>query len=61
MRQNQGRRTAMIRQSLRLTFLVGLVISVVTAPGAVTPPVGTVFDHHQPAPCEPDCLKMEIG
>ena len=51
----------MIRQSLRLLLLVGLVISVVTAPGAVTAPGDTTSDHHQPVPCEPECLKMENG
>jgi hypothetical protein len=51
----------MIRQSLRLLFLVGLVISAVTAPGVVVAPGSTVKDHHQPVPCEPECLKSENG
>jgi hypothetical protein len=42
-------------------FLVGLVISVVTAPGAVMAPGTTVSGHHLPVPCEPECLKMENG
>jgi hypothetical protein len=44
----------MIRQSLRLMLLVGLVISAVTANGVITAPT-MALRHHQPTPCEPDC------
>ena len=49
------RRTAMIRQRLRLLLLVGLLISAVTANGTIAAPDGTAARHHQPTPCEPDC------
>jgi hypothetical protein len=45
----------MIRQSLRLMLVVGLVMSAVTASGTLAAQTGAPARHHQPAPCEPDC------
>jgi hypothetical protein len=51
----------MIYQSLRMMLLVGLVMSMATAPGAVTATVSTDTQHHQPGPCEPNCLVSDKG
>jgi hypothetical protein len=45
----------MIRQSIRLTLLVGLVIFGRSTPEMVIVPGGTVTLHHVDGPCGPIC------